>query len=86
MTWQNGRQLASLTKSGVTSSYTYNSDGIRTRKTVGGVAHDYVLDGTRILADYSSGSEITFAYDENGAPQSFTYNGTKYNYNDRSAG
>jgi hypothetical protein len=23
---------------------------------------------------------MTFAYDENGAPQSFTYNGTKYNY------
>ena len=80
MTWQNGRQLASLTKNDKTTSYTYNSDGIRSRKAVDGVTHDYILDGTRILADYSTGSEITFSYDENNVPVSFTYNGTTYNY------
>lgn len=79
-TWQNGCQLASLVKDGVTTSYVYNVNDVRTQKTVDGVVHDYILDGTRILADYSSGSELVFAYDEKNAPQSFTYNGTKYNY------
>ena len=35
MTWQKGRQLASVTKGGVQTTYTYDSDGIRRSKTVG---------------------------------------------------
>ena len=39
--WQNGRQLASTVLNGVTSSYEYNADGLRTEKTVGSVSCHY---------------------------------------------
>ncbi len=49
-TWVNGRQLATLTKSGTTASYTYDVDGIRTSKTVNGVTTTYYLNGSQILS------------------------------------
>lgn len=46
MTWRNGRELASLTKNGVTASYLYDESGLRTKKTVGGVVTNYhVING-----------------------------------------
>jgi hypothetical protein len=35
-TWERGRELAGLNGNGLTTSYKYNSDGIRTKKTVNG--------------------------------------------------
>lgn len=56
LTWEKGRQLKSFQKkeNGVvvdTISYTYNANGIRTSKTVGGVRHDYLLDGAKLLRE-----------------------------------
>ena len=45
LTWEKGRQL----KSCGNTAYTYNKDGIRTGKTVNGVAHTYLLEGSVIL-------------------------------------
>ncbi|MGM9597619.1 MAG: hypothetical protein ACI3XO_07385 [Eubacteriales bacterium] len=47
--WQ-GRQLESYTdsESEETFTYTYNSDGIRTSKTIDGVKHIYPMSGTQI--------------------------------------
>jgi len=80
MTWQRGRQLAAYVSGGTTTAYTYNSDGLRIRKSVGGTIHDYVLEDSRIVADLTSGSSLIFAYDETGRAHSFTYNGTLYYY------
>ena len=56
LTWEKGRQLKSFQKkeNGVvvdTITYTYNANGIRTSKTVGGIRHDYLLDGAKILRE-----------------------------------
>ena len=80
MTWTKGRQLAKTVNGGVTTTYTYNADGIRTSKTVGGVTTSYALDGTTILAEQKDGVVIRYFYDANGSPVGFMYNGTRYHY------
>ncbi|MEG1813986.1 MAG: hypothetical protein RR337_11910, partial [Clostridia bacterium] len=39
-TWQAGRQLASMAKSGINASFKYDANGLRTQKTVNGVVTD----------------------------------------------
>ena len=36
-TWQNGRQLQQMSKTGTTASFVYNAEGLRVRKTVNNV-------------------------------------------------
>ena len=35
LTWEHGRQLASMSKSGPTWNFTYNADGLRTKRAKG---------------------------------------------------
>ena len=79
-TWQKGRMLATATKGGVTSTYTYNADGIRTKKTVGSTTTEYVLNGSQILAEKRGSIVIRYLYDENGLPIGMIYDGTTYLY------
>ena len=58
LTWEKGRQL----KSYDSNTYTYNANGIRTSKTVGGVKHEYTLDGTKILRECWNYDETTKSY------------------------
>ena len=82
--WNNGRQLASGTKGSTSFAYTYNSDGLRTRKVVGSKTYDYYWFGSRlVMMTITSGSSVTtlkFYYDANGLPIIFDYNGTQYHY------
>ena len=79
LTWQNGRELTTATKGGVTSSYKYNIDGQRIQKTVGNVVYDYYYaDGLLVRQTWGS-NYIDFLYDESGV-FSFVYNGTQYYY------
>ena len=83
-TWQNGRQLASATVNGVTSNYTYNSDGLRTRKVVGNKVYDYYWFGSQLaMMTITEGSNVItmkFYYDDNGRPMILDSNDTKYFY------
>lgn len=74
-TWQYGRQLASVTKDGVTSSYVYNADGGRHSKTVDGVTTSYYsVDG--VLYALTCGSDtVVFRYDDTGRPYMMLVNG-----------
>ncbi len=45
LTWQNGRELATVNG---TTSYTYGADGVRTAKTVSGVTTTYALSGSTV--------------------------------------
>ncbi len=78
--WQHGRQLASMTKSGATVSYTYNTDGQRIKKTVtGGISQTYTyLNGTLTNSTYGT-TNLHYTYDSTG-PSSVTYGSTKYFY------
>ena len=64
-----GRRLATAVKGSTTASFTYNENGIRTSKTINGVKHEYILDGTKIVAEKWGVSGVThyieYIYDAN---------------------
>ena len=78
MEWVNGNNLESVTKNSVTTTYTYNDSGIRTSKTVDGVVHTYLLDGSVILSEEYDGKLFLYMYDENGAPIGIKYREESY--------
>ena len=79
MSWM-GRRLNSVTNNGTTSSYLYDADGIRTRKTVGSTMTEYFTSGSTILAEKTGSDVIWYIYDSDGEVLGFTYNGTPYYY------
>ncbi|MBR5272908.1 MAG: RHS repeat-associated core domain-containing protein [Clostridia bacterium] len=80
MSWT-GRTLDSITKAdGTQISYTYDLDGIRTKKTVNGVTTEYFVNGTTILAQKTGNDIIWFIYDSDGQILGFTYNDVPYYY------
>ena len=62
--WQ-GRQLVKAEKD-KKISFTYDSEGIRTSKTVGSTTTKYLLNGTQILAQTTNGKTLCFFYDQQG--------------------
>jgi RHS repeat-associated core domain len=67
-------------------SYTYNSDGIRTGKTVGGTATKYLVDGSTVIAQQTGSDVLWFMYESDGNRVGFTYNGTAYYYTKNAQG
>ena len=82
MSWQGGRQLASMTKGSDTLSFAYNESGLRTSKTVNGVTHNYVWQGSKLAADITDAYALYFHYDSSGEVIGFTRtaNGTDTEY------
>ncbi len=81
MSWQQGRQLATITQNGVTSAYVYDHNGNRLSKTVGGATTNYyVMDGTLYAMKLADGTVLTFFYDATGQAYGFTYGSTVYYY------
>ena len=82
MSWQGGRQLASMTKGSNTLNFAYNESGLRTEKTVNGVAHSYVWQGSKLAADITDAYALYFHYDSTGDVIGFTRtaNGTDTEY------
>ena len=72
MSWQGGRQLASMTKGSDTLSFAYNESGLRTSKTVNGVTHSYVWQGSKLAADITDAYALYFHYDSSGEVMGFT--------------
>ena len=78
-TWQHGRQLSEMSKSGTDITYSYDADGLRISKTVNGTTyHYYYLDSQLVEMTWDS-NKLHFTYDSAG-PASVNYNGTIYNY------
>ena len=79
-TWEHGRQLASQTINGSTWTYTYNVDGMRTKRTNQETVYTYEYNGSRL--SYMTYGSITmrFTYGADGTPLSIVYNGTTYYY------
>ena len=72
MSWQGGRRLAGMTKGSDTLSFAYNESGLRTSKTVNGVAHSYVWQGSKLAADITDAYALYFHYDSTGDVIGFT--------------
>ena len=79
-TWQNGRQLQKMQKSGVTAEFVYNADGLRVQKTVNGVVTKYTLHGKNVVHMTSGADELHFFYDAQNRPAVVVYNGVPYAY------
>ena len=80
MSWT-GRQLNRVTDSyGITHSYTYNSDGIRTKKVSTGFTTNYFLNGSTVLAEQQYDKTIWYIYGSSGEILGFVCNGTPYYY------
>lgn len=84
-TWT-GRQLSSLQKNGNVVNYTYNSDGIRTSKTVNGAETTYQLEGTKIVSETTNGNIKWYIYDENDSIIGFEYNEQAYYFEKNAQG
>ena len=76
-TWT-GRQLTGATKGNNTYSFTYNSDGIRTSKTVNGVTTNYYLCGSTVVGEETNGNITLYLYDSSGIAIGFIYHGSNY--------
>lgn len=78
-TWQHGRQLAGMSKTGTSIAYGYDSDGKRITKTVNGTAYNYHYLGDQLVELTWGGNKLHFTYDSTG-PLSVNCNGTEYFY------
>ena len=79
-TWEHGRQLAGLSKSGTAASYAYDADGYRLSKTVNGNKTEYYWAGGQLLGEESSGKKLVYMTESGGKMFGFMYNGTAYYY------
>ncbi len=73
MTWQNGRQLASLKKGSNNISYSYDSNNIRISKTVNGVKYTYEYLNGMLLYETRGESKFYYSYDTSGILYSVKY-------------
>ena len=74
LTWEKGRQLKSFDG----NTYTYNANGIRTSKTIGGIRHNYILDGVKILRETWNGNTLVPIYDNEDSVCGIFYNNQPY--------
>ncbi len=79
MGWE-GRQLKSAGKNGTNLSFTYDSEGIRTSKTVGSTTTKYLLNGTQILAQKTGSTTLSFFYDQQGNRVAMADGSNKFYY------
>ena len=78
--YDNTGALATVTKDGVTWTNTYDSDGMRTKRTNGSTTYQYFYAGSKLSRMTVDGNVLDFAYDASGAPMAVVYNGTTYYY------
>ena len=76
LTWNFGRRLASFGN----ISYTYNEDGIRTKKIIGNKTTEFYLDGSNIIRQSDGTDTLYFFYDRDDNLTGFEYDGDVYFY------
>ena len=78
---QNGRILKKINTSDKSVQMSYDSNGMRTQKTVDGVKTNYYYNSNKNLISLVKGNDtLLFYYDSDGSATSFSYNGTMYFY------
>ena len=79
LSW-NGRQLTKLSGKGVTASYKYDADGLRSYKKVGSVESTYQYLGDKLVYEKRGDIELSFGYNSFGdlAHIKYTTGGTTY--------
>lgn len=86
LTWTWGKELKSFSNANDNISYSYNDDGIRTKKVVTNkqtnstVTTNYILDEDKVVYESDGTNNIHYTYDSEGKLLSFNLNGTEYYY------
>lgn len=79
--WENGRILKKINTSYKAIQMNYDSNGMRTQKSVDGVKTNYYYDSSNNLFALTQGSDtLFFYYDNSGEVMSVSCNGTMYYY------
>ena len=78
-TWS-GRRLSTVTQGEKSVSYSYDQNGIRQSKTVGGVQTEYFLSGDTVIAQKTGDSVLWILRDTDGSAQGFEVDGNSYYY------
>ena len=79
--WENGRILKNINTSDKAIQMSYDSNGMRTQKTVDGVKTNYYYDSSNNLFALTQGNDMLFFYyDNSGEVMSVSCNGTMYYY------
>lgn len=78
-TWQNGRELSSMSNGSTTWSYTYDANGMRTSRSNGSTTYNYVYNGSQLVQMTVGNDTLYFTYGAVG-PTTVTWNGTTYYY------
>ena len=79
--WENGRILKKINTSDKSVQMSYDSNGMRTQKSVDGVKTNYYYDSNKNLISLVKGNDtLLFYYDSDGSATSFSFNGTMYFY------
>ena len=65
---EDGRRLSAILNEheGLNVYYTYDSDGLRTSKTVNGVKHEYLYDGDKVVYEKRGEDQFFYYYDSYG--------------------
>ena len=83
-TWEHGRQLASMSKTGTAITYAYGADGYRIGKSVtennSTTQTEYYYRDGRLIEMISGSDRLHFFYNAVGSPISVLYNNTRYYY------
>ena len=79
LSWQ-GRELVEYYdwEDSFSYTYTYNDEGIRTSKNIRGVLHEYILNGSQIIAEKWENNLLIYIYDEAGSPIGLMYRNSTY--------
>lgn len=79
--WENGRIIKNINTSDKAIQMSYDSNGMRTQKSVDGVKTNYYYDSSNNLFALTQGNDtLFFYYDNSGEVMSVSCNGTMYYY------
>ena len=79
MTWERGRQLATMSDGTTTWTNTYSADGLRTQRTDGTTTYTYTYDGGRLTGVQRNDLQMWIFYDDNG-PTTLKYGTGTFHY------
>ena len=79
-TWQQGRQLATMSNGSTTWTYTYAANGMRIGRSNGTKTYSYLYTNGLLSRMILDDDTLCFAYDAVGAPLTVNYNGTTFYY------
>jgi RHS repeat-associated protein len=78
--WEEGRQLKSISGNGKKLTFKYDDNGVRTEKIVDGVTTKYNLVEDRVTYESNGTDNIYYSYDVEKKLESMNFNGVEYYY------